>query len=313
MIHARPDGDAIGSMLGLGLALEQRGMHVVRLCPDPVPQVYRFLPGAGRVRSTLPARLPRVAVALDCDASHRVGPFEKALPRFQTLIDIDHHSGQRPFGTAAWVDPRASSVGEMVYILLRRLGIPVSAEVATCLYTAVITDTGRFCYQNTTARSLRVAAELVRAGADPVRVAANVYEAKPVGAARLIGFALRNLKVEDGGRIISSRLRLSDFASAGAQAEDTEGIIDHLRGIRNAEVAVLLSEQKDGQVRVSLRSRGRRNVAEVAAMFGGGGHAYAAGCMLQGPISAAHRRVMQALRSGARTAPEDAAGAAKER
>lgn len=302
LAHMRPDGDAIGSMLGLAAAVEEAGLRAVRLCPDPVPEVYRFLPGADLVRSRLPARLPKVAVALDCDATHRLAKFEQALPRFKTLIDIDHHSGQQPFGTAAWIDPGASSVGEMVYVVLKRLQIPIGPEAATCLYTAIVTDTGRFCYQNTTAKSLRVAAELVEAGADPAHVAVHVYEAKPLGAVRLVGRALRNLKVENAGRFVSSRLTLSDFGAAGASPEDTEGIIDHLRAIKGAEVAVLLSEQRDGKVRVSLRSRGRLNVAAVAGMFGGGGHLYAAGCILDGPLSTAYRRLMRAVRAAAASA-----------
>jgi phosphoesterase RecJ-like protein len=293
--HARPEGDAIGSLLALSMALEQRGVRVLRLCADPVPQVYSFMPGARLISRRLPASLPKAAVVVDCDGPARLGSMQGALDRFETVIDIDHHSGDHPFGTVVWVDPRAAAAALMIHRLLKAMRARITPAIATCLYTGILTDTGRFTNRSTNAETFDASAELARMGADPARIASLVYESRPAGSARLLGAALSRLAVRDGGRLIIGYLTRSDFAQAKAAQEDTEGIVDHLRGIRGARVAALLSEQEDGTVRVSLRSRGRVNVARVATAFGGGGHPGAAGCILPGSMQSAMETVKRAL------------------
>lgn len=293
--HARPEGDAIGSLLALSMALEQRGVRVVRLCADPVPQAYRFMPDSRLIGRRVPASLPKMAIVVDCDGPARLGAMQKALGRFETVIDIDHHSGDHPFGNVVWIDPHAPATAEMIHRLLKAMRARITPEIATCLYTGILTDTGRFSNPGTSAETFDASAEMVRLGADPVRIASLVYESKPAGSARLLGTALSRLAVQDGGRLIVGYLTRGDFARAKAGQEDTEGIVDHLRAIRGARVAALLSEQEDGTVRVSLRSRGRVNVARVAAAFGGGGHPGAAGCILRGPMRSAIEAVRRAL------------------
>ena len=290
--HVRPEGDAIGSLLAMSAALEQRGVRAMRFCADAVPSVYRFLPGSNLIRRRTPSSLPEIAIVVDCDGAARLGPLGATLDRFKTLINIDHHGGNRPFGTVNWIEPDAPAASEMLYRLLKAMGAKITPEIATCLYTGILTDTGRFSNASANLQALDAAAALVRLGADPARIAAMVYESRPIGATRLLGAALRNLAAHGGGRLITSYLTLDDFERCGAAQEDTEGIVDHLRGIRAAEAAALFTEQEDGTVRISLRSRGRVNVARAATALGGGGHPSAAGCIVPGPLRSAMRRVL---------------------
>jgi phosphoesterase RecJ-like protein len=294
--HINPEGDAIGSLLGLALALGRLGKEAIPLCPSPVPEMLRFLPLTDRVRSSPPEGKFDIAIAVDCDGLSRLGHLADLFSSAPILVDIDHHSGGNIFGDIAWVEPGASSVGEMVYALLQELGVPLDADVATCLYTAILTDTGRFCYRNTTASSLHTAAELVRAGAEPVHIAARLYEQRTPAALRLLGTALQRIEQRDGGRIVVSFLAEEDFARTGSKREDTEGIIDHLRSCEGAVVSVLLTQNSPGTWRVSMRSREPVDVAEVASKFHGGGHARAAGCTAEGSFEQVRDRVLCELR-----------------
>ena len=295
LTHVSPDGDALGSLLGLTLGLEALGMTCFPVCADPVPAFYRFLPGAERIRAALPAQPPLLAVTVDADGLDRVGKFAAELERACTIIDIDHHATEKAFGNLHWVDPRAAATGEMIYRLLKEMAVPLSPEIATCLYTAIITDTGRFCYGNTTARVLRIAASLVRAGANPPLIYREVYESKSFSGSRLLGLALGRMQSTAEGRVTFSSLTRDDFRAAGSTADETEGIIDHLRAVREAWAAALFVEVPEGAIRVSMRSRGAMNVAAVAMRFGGGGHVNAAGCTTPGPLAAAQERVLSAL------------------
>jgi phosphoesterase RecJ-like protein len=296
LTHVNPDGDALGSMLGLALGLERAGLRAFPLCADPVPAAYRFLPGAERVAAEPPPRPATLAIAVDVDGLDRIGGLAPKLEPTCTIVDIDHHATEKAFGHLRWVDPTAAATGEMVYRLLVGLGVPLDDDIATCLYTAIITDTGRFCYANTSPRALRIAARLVRAGASPVRVYREVYESKPFSASRLLGIALGRMSQADDARVVFSTLTPDDFRRAGSTPDETEGIIDHLRAVRAAQVAVLFTGLPDGAVKVSLRSQGATDVGEVALHLGGGGHVNAAGCTMPGPLAAARRRVLQAVR-----------------
>ncbi|UCH35774.1 MAG: bifunctional oligoribonuclease/PAP phosphatase NrnA [Armatimonadota bacterium] len=295
LTHVNPDGDALGSLLGLALGLESLGIRTAPLCADPVPAIYRFLPGAERIASDFPAQPPMLAIAVDSDGRSRVGRLALGLERVCTTVDIDHHATEKAFGDVQWVDPRAAATGEMVYRLLRAMDVAVSPDIATCLYTAILTDTGRFCYSNTSPRVLRIAAALVRAGANPQRIYREVYESKSFSASRLLGLALGRLSQTAEGGVIFSTLTQDDFRSAGSTPDETEGIIDHLRAVRQARAAALFVALPDGGVRVSLRSQGAIDVGEVALRFGGGGHTNAAGCTVPGPMPQAQDRVLPAL------------------
>lgn len=293
--HIRPDGDAIGSLLGLALALQQSGRRVAALLADPVPPNYRFLPGADRIRQRPPRWRADIGIVVDCDGLSRVGPLEPALRRLPHLVDIDHHRTDRVFGDAQITDHKAAATAEIVYRLLQRLRLPVGADVATCLYAAILTDTGRFCFGNTTARALRIASQLVKAGAQPQPIARHIYEQRSVAATHLLGIALSRLFSELGGQVVSSALTRRDFAITGAAPSDTEGIIDHLRAIGGPRVAAMFVQSDDSGVRVSLRSDGTVDVGEVALQFGGGGHAMAAGCTVSGTAAEVRKRTLVAI------------------
>ena len=293
--HIRPDGDAIGSLLGLALALEKSGRRASALVADPAPPSYRFLPGAERLLSLPPEWTAEVGIAVDCDGIGRLGSLAPAFAALPHLIDVDHHQTEHLFGEVQLIDPRAAATGEIVYHLLRRAGLPIDAEVATCLYTAILTDTGRFCFGNTTASALRLAGELVKAGAQPERIARRIYEDRSIAATHLLGLALSRLSAELEGWLVTSTLTQQDFARTNAAPSDTEGIIDHLRAIGGPRVAMLLVEPNHEGVRISLRSDGSVDVSEIALRFGGGGHRMAAGCTVPGRAEEVRRRIIDAI------------------
>jgi phosphoesterase RecJ-like protein len=294
--HVRPDGDALGSTLALGLAIQAAGRQLAFLCADPVPPEYRFLPGADQISSRPPAWPADLGIVVDCDGLARVGVLEPVFSGLPHLVDIDHHATDRVFGEVVMADATAGATGEVVWDLLRAAGFPVTAEIATCLYTAIVTDTGRFGYANTTARSLAIAAELVAAGADPHLVTRKVYEEGSIAATHLLGLALSRLSSDFDDQVVSSTLALQDFADTGAIPSDTEGIIDHLRRIGGTRVALLFVELEDHQVRVSLRSDGSVDVSQIAFALGGGGHMAAAGCTLEGSTESVREKVLAAVR-----------------
>jgi phosphoesterase RecJ-like protein len=294
--HVRPDGDALGSLLALGMAIEAAGCQVACMCVDPVPPEYEFLPGADRIRPLPPDWAADLGIVVDCDGLARVGSLEPVFSALPHLIDLDHHSTDQVFGEVIVADPTAGASAEIVYELLRAAGFPLTAGIATCLYAGIVTDTGRFGYANTTARSLRMASELVEAGAHPHLIARQVYEGRSIPATHLLGVALSRLSAEFDDEVVSSTLVLQDFANTGAIQSDTEGIIDHLRRIGGTRVALLFVELEDHQVRVSLRSDGSVDVSEIAFGLGGGGHMAAAGCTVEGSTSSVREKVLAAVR-----------------
>lgn len=294
--HLRPDGDALGTLLGLSLALESEGRRVARLCADPVPENYRFLPGAGAVSAVPPPWNASLGIVVDCDGASRLGRLEPAFAALPHVIDIDHHATDHSFGQERLLDATAAATAEIVYDLLRAMNVHLDADIATCLYTAVLTDSGRFGHGNTTARSLRTAAEFVAAGADPHQISRSIYEEQSVEAAHLLGRALSRLSQDIDSQVVSSLLTRRDFQQTGASANDTEGIIDHLRAIGGPRVALLFVEAEDGAVRVSLRSDGTVDVSDIALGFGGGGHAMASGYTAQGAAERIRRDLLAAVR-----------------
>ncbi|MFB3881016.1 MAG: bifunctional oligoribonuclease/PAP phosphatase NrnA [Armatimonadota bacterium] len=293
--HIRPDGDALGSLLGLSLAIARSGRRVAALLADPVPASYRFLPGADKICDQPPPWQADIGLVVDCDGLSRLGSLEPAFAALPVLVDIDHHQTDHVFGQVQLVDPSAAATGELVHRLLRELAMPIDAEVATCLYAAILTDTGRFCFGNTTARALRLAGELVEAGADPHLVAHRVYDERSVAAMHLLGSALARLSTELDGQLVDTALTQEDFAATGAQPSDTEGIIDHLRAVAGPRVALLLVQQDDHTTRASFRSDGSVDVSEIALRFGGGGHMMAAGCTVAGAPQDVRRLLTSAI------------------
>jgi phosphoesterase RecJ-like protein len=280
--HENPDGDALGSLLAMKLALDQLGKDtVITLYGDgPLPQEYAFMPLAELGRRWPDDVSERVLLALDCANESRIGDPE-VLGRVPLSIDVDHHHDNTRFGQINLIDPDASSTGEVLRDLFRELGVDLTPEIAEALYIALVTDTGRFQYANTTPKALRLAAELVEAGADVHRIFQGVYESVQFAKLKLLARALERAQVYEGGRIVVSFLLRTDFAEVGAAEPYSEGIIDFLRAVEGADMAVLIREppRQDGPTRrVSLRaSIDELDVSAIARKSGGGGHPQAAG------------------------------------
>ena len=290
--HSRPDGDAVGSILAMGMLLEQLGKRADLVTADRVPSVYRGLPGAASIRTAFRVHGPYDAVILlECDGLERA-KLRGLEPFFH--VNIDHHATGRAFGHVNWIDRQAASVGEMVHRLVKFAGATVTHEMATCLYTTVLTDTGGFCYGATRASTFALAEELTQAGADPVRIAQDIYFSTATSKLLLLGAALSNLKRE--GRLAWLWVTHQDMVRTCAAEEDCEGIVNYAICIAGVETAVFLRELPEGTIRLSLRSKGRVNVSAIAAQLGGGGHENAAGLTLEGPVSRALNEILTALR-----------------
>jgi bifunctional oligoribonuclease and PAP phosphatase NrnA len=282
--HENPDGDALGSLVATRLLLEALGKDAVMyLTGDtPLPREYRFMP-LSDLRRKRPEDLGgRVVVAVDCANESRLGLDPDALlDPCRLVVNIDHHHDNTRFGDLNLIVPDASSTGEILRELIRELGVELTPEIAEALYIAVVTDTGRFQYSNTSARSLRLAAELVEAGANVHRVFQGVYENVAFAKLKLLARALDRAEVLEGGRLIVSHLERIDFEEAGAEEPFSEGIIDYLRAVEGAEIAALIREPPSGNGpsrRVSLRTTAEAlDVSAIARKSGGGGHKQAAG------------------------------------
>ena len=292
--HARPDGDAIGSALACCQILRAMGKQADVVLRDGVPRIYRALPFADQVlQANRVGRNYEAAIILECDSVNRTR-LEGLEDRF--LINIDHHISGRPFAHVNWIDPHAVATGEMVFRLAGEAGTPFSPEMATCLYTALMTDTGSFMFQGTNEHTFALARELVLAGADPSHCARNIYFAHSVAKMRLLGEALRNLNTE--GHVGWTWVTHKQMELCDAKEEDCEGLVNYVLSIGEVEAAAFFRELPDGRVRVSLRSKGKLDVARVAECFGGGGHECASGCSLDGPLAEAVRPVLEMLRRG---------------
>jgi phosphoesterase RecJ-like protein len=290
--HARPDGDAVGSALACCQILRSMGKQASVVLSDGIPVIYRPLPFADTVlHDTGEAPEAEAVIILECDSVQRTRL--TGLERHY-LINIDHHATARPFADVNWIDPSACATAEMIFRLAREAGVKISPEVATCLYTAVLTDTGSFCFHGTTERTFSLAQELVRCGADPVSIAQNVYFSTQLSKMRLLGAALSGLHRE--GTLAWMHVERETMERCEASEEDCEGLVNYALAIKGIEVALFFREQPDGCFRVSLRSKGAVNVATVAQAFGGGGHECASGCCVPGPLSAATQSLLAQLR-----------------
>src|ERR1700684_3133341 len=292
--HARPDGDAVGSALACCQILRAMGKHADVVLHDGVPRIYQPLPFADTVvRAVSVEGNYEAAIILECDSIQRTR-LEGLENRF--LINIDHHISGRPFADVNWIDPHAVATGEMVFRLAREAGTPVSSEIATCLYTALMTDTGSFMFQGTNEHTFALARELVLAGADPSHCARSIYFAHSVAKMRLLGEALRNLNIE--GHIGWTWVTQEQMERFGAKEEDCEGLVNYVLSIGEIEAAAFFRELPEKRFRVSLRSKGTLDVARVAERFGGGGHECASGCSIDGPLANAVQQILQILRRG---------------
>jgi len=299
--HVRLDGDAVGSELALYEALRGLGKEAVVYNQDRTPQMYAFLPDAGVIVNRLgPLEGYDAVFVLDCSEIERVGDEARRIAGIRQIVNIDHHISNDLYGHLTLTDPEASSTGEMVFRLLDGMGLAVTKDMAVNLYTAILTDTGAFRYSNTGPGTFAVAGRLLEKGADPAWIAQMVYETHPAVKFRLLGRALTTLEFDWQGRIAALTVTKKMLDEAGAQWEHTEGFVEYPRSIEGVQVAVFFSEIGDGLFKVSLRSKGRFNVEEVARTFGGGGHINAAACRVRGDADAVKKRLFEAIKNGGR-------------
>jgi phosphoesterase RecJ-like protein len=303
-MHRGPDGDALGSALALAVALGEMGREVVVYNPDELPYNFRFLPGADKVSKALPADAAfDVTVATDAGAFDRLGPDVPQGQKRGTLINLDHHITTEPFGDINYVDPHAASVGILAYKIIKGLGHSLSADAAQCIYASILADTGCFRYSSTDPECLRVAAELLEAGVDPWEMTVRVYEQQPLARMRLLAEVLETLEVH--GKLATITITNEMVARTGREDDLTDGFINYARSVDGVEVAASFREPPDSGEgartwRVSFRSRGRVNVAAIAAKFGGGGHHNAAGCSIEGDEAAVRSRIAEEIEQALR-------------
>lgn len=295
--HVGPDGDALGSMLGLGIAAANAGKQVVASFGSPfsVPPSLSFLPVDLLVPPQQFPDEPELMIAFDAGSAERLGELGSNASDAETVLVIDHHVTNAGFGDIAVVDASAAATGELVYEILRMLDWKITPEVALCLHTALVTDTGRFTYSNTTADTLRIAAELVEAGAEPNIVGRHVYEEEPFGYLKSVAVAMERAVLDPDLRVVYTWITHDDLVSNGIDWGDTENLIDLLRLAVEADTAILAKVHDDGRVKVSMRSRGDTDVGGLAAALGGGGHRLAAGFTAEEEVAAVLKRVLGAI------------------
>jgi bifunctional oligoribonuclease and PAP phosphatase NrnA len=297
-VHISPDGDAIGSALGLALALGSLGKHCTVACADPAPASLTFLPGAKMIVAQQPGAQD-VIVVLDTGDFGRLGAiYAPAAFSGRPVINIDHHLTNTRFGTINVIDQHAAAVGEMIYMLVQALGVSFNRLIATCLLTAIVTDTIGFRTGSTTARVLRAAADLIEAGASLTDIVQQSFESRPLPVLRVWGEVLSHFQVRDGVAWASIPKRV--LLQYNVKEDEIKGLVNVLRGTQGVSVSALLIENGDGNVKVEFRSTGRVNVADVANALGGGGHRAASGCVLAGPLESAEERALAEIREHSR-------------
>ena len=294
--HVRPDGDALGSELALYHVLCGMGKDTVVYNQDTTPAVYGFLPGAKAIVHSMDAVDGFDAVfVLDCSDISRVGDEQDKIGSIQKIVNIDHHVSVGTFSEILLTDSRASSTGEMIYRLLKHMGIAITVDIATNIYTAILTDTGSFQYSNTGSDTFRVAADLVEMGADCRYIATNIYETKPAVQIRLMGKVLDTLQLYEGGTVGIVSVTQEMLREGGALPEHTEGLVDMVRSIHGVEIAVCCYEVSEDRFKISLRSKGDVDVEKIAGRLGGGGHKSASACRAEGDFETVRGMVLDAI------------------
>ena len=294
--HVRPDGDALGSQLALGLSLQQLGKDVRIWNEEGVLEKYSFLPRAELLtKPPATAEHVDVAIALDTAIQNRLGTPLAAIGSAKMWINIDHHLSNPGYGDLVVIDPGAPATGEIIFRLIKSQGLPFDHDIAENLFAAISTDTGSFQYPKTSARTFEIAAELVRVGdLDVGKISQQLYENYPSRRLELLRELLRTMRFGECGRVASFSLSLKTAAELGVIPEDNEGLIDHLRAVRGIVVAVFFEELSDGKVRVSMRSKDERvDVCAICQKFGGGGHALAAGARVRGTLPEIEKKVLE--------------------
>lgn len=295
--HIRPDGDCVGSQLSLTRALQSEGKKVVCWNEDPVPDKYRFLDGDGLFQKPKRGMQFDCVIAADCASFERLGKVSPCVAHRKILINIDHHESNTRYGDLNWVSAREPSTGELIYRLLKGARWPITKSIADCLFTAISTDTGSFQYPTTRPGTFHAGAELVTRGANLAKICDEVYQSYPLSRVRLLKHLYNHFRLTHQDQIAYLWLRKEDFARAGSESDETEGLIDHIRDIEPVIVACVFEEITPELTRISLRSKSDKvNVSEIAEQFGGGGHPAAAGARIPGKPLPVQRRVIGAVK-----------------
>lgn len=295
--HIRPDGDCVGSQLGLALALKAEGKKMSCWNEDPMPDKYAFLDSDGLFQKPKRGQKFDCVVAADCASFERLGTVCPCIGNRKLFINVDHHTSNTRYADINWVSAREPSTGELIFRLLKAAKWPITKPIADCLFTAVSTDTGSFQYSTTRPGTFHISAELVTRGADLAKICNEVYQSYPLSRARLLKHVYSHFHLTHQDQIAYFWLRKADFARTGAESDDTEGLIDHIRAIEPVVIACVFEEVEPELTRISLRSKSDRvNVNEIAAQFGGGGHPAAAGARIPGNPLAVQRKVIAAVK-----------------
>ncbi len=285
LTHIHPDGDALGSMLGMAEILRSFGKQVICYADEPVSYIFEFLPDADKICNDLDevfsfiahADSTVVTISLDCGGGERIGRHNVEFLNNKPFVVIDHHRAHKTFGDYRWVEPSASSTGEMVYELAKALRIPVTLKCAYDLFVAISTDTGSFRYEATSARTLEIASDLVECGVRPEEISNRLHDNYTLGRLKLLALVLGTLQLEEEDQVGFVHATQDMFRDSGASNADAEGFVDFPRSLHFVKVAVFLKEIDNDLISVSLRAKGDCDVSEVAKFFGGGGHRNAAG------------------------------------
>jgi bifunctional oligoribonuclease and PAP phosphatase NrnA len=292
--HAEPDGDAVGSLLALGLALEKCGRRTTLFNASAIPAVYQFLPGVARITRRLEAPdAYDAAVILDCGDISRLGPDWPEVARIGLIVNIDHHITNTRFGHYQLIDGDACATAEIIHRLIQRLGVAFDRDIATAVYTGILTDTGSFRFANTNAAAFAISCEMAGCGVDPYHVAQHVFGSYSLGRIKLLNLALNSIEISPNGKLSVMTVTRGMLAETGTQSEDVDGLINYARRIEAVKVAALIQEQDNGETaggsrthfHVSLRSDGTVDVAAWAGAFGGGGHLGAAGFQVEATLA----------------------------
>jgi len=294
--HVMPDGDSLGSVLALGLALRRMGKRVHLLSPDPVPDQYlNLLPGAYDIKLELQGPdLPEIFLSVDCSVPERLGQFKELLSSFNGIMIIDHHASGVNFGHLYLNDPQSSAAGELVYELLRVLPVDIDAEMALCLYVAINTDTGSFRYDGVRPATHRIIARLMETGINTGQINKQLYEEQPLVSLQVLGEVLKTLTVSPCGRLASMYIERETLNRLNARDEHVDGVTNYPRTIKGVELALFFRELDNGKFKISFRSKHFLDVNKLASRFGGGGHYRAAGCIMEGKLADIRRQITDA-------------------
>ena len=291
--HVNLEGDSLGSQLGMKALLDSLGKTAVIVDNDAVPDHYKFLPKALEVSNKLDGEIDfEAAIILDCPTLKRIGKVRNLLAKGKFIINVDHHISNEKFGDINWVDPNASSAGEMVYKIYKEMGIGLTKETALALYIAILTDTGSFNYDNTSSVTHEIAGELLGYGIDPASVSESVYERRSIADIKFLGLVLSTIKLNDSQDVAYLEITNKMLKITGADLVKSEGFVNYARSIEKVKVAIIFKEDANGKINVSFRSKGDVDVNKIASAFGGGGHVKASGCVAEGSLADVEKKVL---------------------